>query len=275
MNSVLIVLRKETPEASRLGKEIQKYLEGQDKKTLLLDSDQDLAPGFEPELVVVLGGDGTYLSAVHKIQGQDIPILGINMGSLGFLTEVRKEEAFQAIDLALSQKLEKVPRSLLDYKLTHGSKTISSHFALNDIVIERGARTQMVRLQLYCESDLVYDLKADGLIFSSPTGSTAYNLAAGGPIVHHQSSVITVTPVAPHSLTSRPLVFPDHLTLKLRLASGDQSANLTVDGSEPQQLTDQYELYINKSPKTHTLLRQSGDTYFELLREKFKFGERA
>lgn len=197
------------------------------------------------------------------------------MGSLGFLTETKINDAYETLDLALEGKLESRPRRLLDICVRHANSSTFTETALNDIVIERGARSQLVRIQIYSGEFLVQDLKADGLIISTPTGSTAYNLAVGGPILHPEVQGFVITPVAPHSLTSRPIVFPDHMDLKIRLAAGNQTAQLTVDGRKVLEVTDQDLIKIEKSKHIHNVLRKRGHNYFELLREKLKFGERS
>lgn len=274
---VLIVHRDDTPQAKQLGLDFIRYLSNKGINAELIGYIELSKIKFanQSELVVVLGGDGTYLSTVGHIKPSLVPILGINMGSLGFLTETKINDAYETLDLALEGKLESRPRRLLDICVRHANSSTFTETALNDIVIERGARSQLVRIQIYSGEFLVQDLKADGLIISTPTGSTAYNLAVGGPILHPEVQGFVITPVAPHSLTSRPIVFPDHMDLKIRLAAGNQTAQLTVDGRKVLEVTDQDLIKIEKSKHIHNVLRKRGHNYFELLREKLKFGERS
>jgi NAD+ kinase len=274
---VLIVHRDDTPQAKQLGQDFIRYLSNKGIKADLLGYIELSKIKFDnqSDLVVVLGGDGTYLSTVGHIKPSLVPILGINMGSLGFLTETKINDAYETLDLALGGLLESRPRRLLDICVRHADSSTFTETALNDIVIERGARSQLVRIQIYSGDFLVQDLKADGLIISTPTGSTAYNLAVGGPILHPDVQGFVLTPVAPHSLTSRPIVFPDHLDLKIRLAAGNQTAQLTVDGRKVSEVTDQDLIKIEKSKHVHNVLRKHGHNYFDLLREKLKFGERS
>lgn len=276
IKNVLIVYRDDTPQAEALSQDFKRYLGGQDIDVDILSysllKDKVCAQGYE--LVVVLGGDGTYLSTVRHIHPHDTPILGINMGSLGFLTEVKLDSAYEALDAALNNRLERRPRTMIDVQVQHANKSVFTDTALNDIVIERGARSQLVRIQIYSQTNLVQDVKADGLIIATPTGSTAYNLAAGGPILHPETASMVVTPVAPHNLTSRPIVFPDHLELRLRLAPGNQTAQLTVDGRKGESITEHDTIVIKKSTHIHYVLRKTGHNYFDLLREKLKFGQR-
>lgn len=276
IKKVLIVFRDETPKAERLAQDFKRYLSNKSISTDCLNysSLESNTSNLNYDLVVVLGGDGTYLSTVGHIKPSKVPILGINMGSLGFLTETKVEDAYQALDSALLGQLESRPRRLLDIHVRHANSETYSDTVLNDIVIERGSRSQLVRIQIFSDDFLVQDLKADGLIISTPTGSTAYNLAVGGPILHPEVQGFVVSPVAPHNLTSRPIVFPDHLDLKIRLAAGDQTAQLTVDGRKALEITDQDLILIQKSQHVHNVLRKKGHNYFDLLREKLKFGER-
>lgn len=277
IKNILIVHRDDTPQAKQLGLDFIRYLSNKKIQAHLISYTELAKVPFDNsnELVVVLGGDGTYLSTVGHIKPSTVPILGINMGSLGFLTETKVNDAYEALDDALNHRLESRPRRLLDIAVQHADSSCYFDTALNDIVIERGARSQLVRIQIYSGDFLVQDLKADGLIISTPTGSTAYNLAVGGPILHPEVQGFVVTPVAPHNLTSRPIVFPDHMDLRIRLAAGNQTAQLTVDGRKALEITEHDLIKIVKSNHVHHVLRKKGHNYFDLLREKLKFGERS
>ncbi|MCX7978063.1 MAG: NAD(+)/NADH kinase [Bdellovibrionaceae bacterium] len=226
-------------------------------------------------LVVVLGGDGTYLRAVRLLQGRDIPLLAFNMGSLGFLTVHPAEEVHRLMTHALSGELEIRERSMLAAKLLRKGKTRGEFLALNDVVIERGPTAQLINTSLFSDRHLVSTIKADGVIVATPTGSTAYNLAAGGPILDPESSAMVVTPVAPHALTNRPLIFPDHRKISFRLADRGSRARLIVDGQMSAELTDQDEVRVSRSGTKHCTLREPEFNFFDLLREKMKFGDRA
>lgn len=225
------------------------------------------------DLVIVLGGDGTYLEAVRMLDGHKAPILGINLGSLGFLTENPIDELFKVLEMTLNSSMEMRPRSLLKVILKKDSKKIKEFTALNDIVLERGSRSQLINLQMLCDKMLVSEVKADGVIVSSPTGSTAYNLAAGGPILHPEAESYVVTPICPHSLTNRPIIFPDNKKLILKLFSTNK-ASLTVDGRFAYDLTDKHQVIIEKSSHIHYVLKKPSHNYFDLLNSKLKFGQR-
>lgn len=228
----------------------------------------------EIDWVITLGGDGTYLRAVSMLEGRQVPILGVNMGGLGFLTETPLKDLYKAINDTLNGKMVFRPRSMLRIDVLRAGKLRSQHLALNDAVIERGSNTHLINLEIHSQSHLVGQLKADALIIATPTGSTAYNLAAGGPILHPEVRAIVVTPVCPHALTSRPLIFPDDQQLSFRVLNHDKNAILTVDGVNCGELTPEDEVVIVRSAFDHYVIRKPSSNYFNLLRDKLKFGQR-
>ena len=189
------------------------------KKDLLISSTSEKKENFNFDLVIVLGGDGTYLSAVRMLEGKSTPILGINMGSLGFLANIRIEDSFEILEMLFDKKLEKRPRSMLQVRVKREGKVRFEALALNDIVIERGSLSHLIHLSIKVEEKVVGHFKSDGVILSSPTGSTAYNLSAGGPILHPTVKAFVCTPICPHSLTNRPIIFPDDIKLSFSLES--------------------------------------------------------
>ncbi len=226
------------------------------------------------DLVVVLGGDGTYLGAVRMLGVHAVPVLGVNMGSLGFLTQTRVEDLFTTVIATLANKMDFSPRSMLSIQINRKGKTRSQHIGLNDAVLERGSITHLINLEIHSEKHLVGEVKADALIIATPTGSTAYNLAAGGPILHPETRSIVVTPVCPHALTSRPLIFPDDQRLKFHITQKDKTAILTVDGAQCGEITHEDEVLITRCAVDHISIRKPSHNFFQLLREKLKFGER-
>ncbi len=225
--------------------------------------------------VIALGGDGTYLSAVKMLKGNHTPILGVNMGSLGFLTSVKSKDLFKAVELTLQHKMEFRPRAQLHLTIKRNGKVRDEIIALNDAVVERGRSEHLIGLAIYSQKALVSEYKADALIIATPTGSTAYNLAAGGPILHPDVKAVVLTPVCPHALTSRPLIFPDDLQLSLRLLPKSKNAALVVDGTNCGELTNEDEVVVVRHDVNHFVIRNPGHNYFTLLREKLKFGERS
>lgn len=289
--AIALVYRSETASASNLAEALTQWLKDRSYKvytapeqkqipgTLLLRSRTALR---KMGLIVVLGGDGTYLRAVRLLEGHPVPILGVNLGSLGFLTPTRADEVFAAVDHTLKNKMELVPRSMLEVEFGPGrSKTKLS--ALNDVVIERGRLSQLIRLSIQCGADFVSEIKADGLILSSPTGATAYNLAAGGPLLHPSVQGIVVTPVAPHSLTSRAILMPDNEELTLRMVGKPlpmrprrrlSMAQLIVDGQFVAEIGVDEEIRVRRSPMDHWMVQDPQRNFFFLLRDKLKFGDR-
>lgn len=239
--------------------------------TELLVSSNDLK---EMALVIVLGGDGTYLRAVRLLKGHSVPILGFNMGFLGFLTAHSVDTVIETVDETIKNKMVLHTRSRLHLTVKFKSGKRVSYNALNDVVIERGSFSQLISTALYFDKSLVNHIKADGLIISSPTGSTAYNLAAGGPILHPEVNAIVVTPVAPHSLTTRPLIFPDNKNLVLSLDKNAGQAYLIVDGQKVLELSSEDEVIISRDKVNHQMIRRPGHNFFDLLKEKLKFGDR-
>ncbi|QDK38940.1 NAD(+)/NADH kinase [Bdellovibrio sp. NC01] len=281
---IALVYRLETDKAVSLAKKVAEHLKDKGYE-VFTGPDQKLIPGTKAaktkkqldalKLVIVLGGDGTYLRAVRLMEGRSVPILGFNMGSLGFLTAHPSDTAFKVIDDALSGKMELRPRSMIFAKILRKGKSRGEFHALNDMVIERGSNSQLINTAIYSDKFLVSEVKADGFIVSSPSGSTAYNLAAGGPILHPESPVFVVTAVAPHSLTSRPLIVPDRSTLSFKLDGKTVKAHFIVDGQKATELSADDEVVITRSCYDHWMVRQVDHNYFTLLRDKLKFGDRS
>lgn len=283
IESILVIYRQGTSKAHKVALDVGEWI-GQRHLELYGKSDQEWPKGTKMahsgdldkiDLVVVLGGDGTYLEAVRFLQGKKIPILGINMGSLGFLTETRLENLYPTLEFTLAGNMEMQPRSMIEVKVKREEKVVAQCSALNDVVIERGGGGHMITLSTYWQNQHVCDYRADGLIIASPTGSTAYNLASGGPILHPEVNSIVVTPICPHSLTNRPIIFPDEKTLTVKIKKGRHNAILTVDGQYLCHLTHHDEILIIRDPCQHFILRRPDHNYFDLLREKLNFGARA
>ena len=281
--NIAIMYRPGTPEAAGLSKELAVWLREQDF-TVYSAPGQSLGSGTrkvsrrnlnELDWVIVLGGDGTYLNAVRMMEGRQIPILGVNMGSLGFLTETRIEDLYKTIICTLQGKMEFRPRSMLKIEVRRSGKLLASHIALNDCVLERGSSTHLINIEIHSQKHLVGQVKADALIIASPTGSTAYNLAAGGPILHPEVRAIVVTPVCPHALTSRPLIFPDDQLLSFKVMTRDKHGILTVDGINRGEITTDDEIFVVRHDQDHLVIRKPSANYFKLLREKLKFGQRS
>jgi NAD+ kinase len=227
----------------------------------------------DTDLVLVLGGDGTLLAVADIIgqSGRDVPILGVNFGALGFLTEITRPELFTALEAALHGRIEHDERMMLC-----GRTAASSRVALNDIVLTRTALSRMVDLDVTVGDQFVTSVRSDGLIIATPTGSTAYNLSAGGPVVHPAMDAIVLTPIAPHTLTHRPIVIPAEREVRVRAAVGNHGAEIyiTFDGQHGFALGEGEEVSITRAAKPIRLVRAANRNYFEVLREKLKWGER-
>ena len=228
------------------------------------------------DLVVVLGGDGTFLGIARRMKKRSIPLLGVNMGTLGFLTEIKKEEAHAVFDTVLSNPRVKMSqRTLLEVCLRRGGKVILNEPIVNDAVVSKGTIARMIGIDVTVNSSPANTVRADGMIISSPTGSTAYSLAAGGPIVEPHISAMIVTPICPHSLTQRPMLLADTSKVELRLRDRPGEVFLTLDGQNAVRLFEGDVITVRKF-KRHPLKLISSPTrdYFSLIREKFQFGSR-
>jgi NAD+ kinase len=227
-----------------------------------------------PDFVIVLGGDGTLLAVARIVAHAEIPILGVNLGSLGFLTEVRQDEILQALQAVDAGLCDVSLRSMVHCQLRRGEKCLASYEALNDIVVHQSALARLAGFDVRVNEKFVATYKADGLIVSSPTGSTAYALAAGGPVLAPDVQAFVITPVAPHALTNRPLVIQDTAAVEILIKDGGDSVLLTVDGQEGTSLSDGDVVQCWKSECKVKLLKLRERSFFDVLRTKLKWGER-
>jgi len=230
------------------------------------------------DVAIVLGGDGSLLAMAKAIaeSGRDIPILAVNFGSLGFLTEITRPEIFDSLDAVLNNRATHDLRMMLRAVANRGGQPFASHMALNDVVFSRTAISRMIELSVSVGDQLVMSIKADGLIVATPTGSTAYNLAAGGPIVHPAMDALVLTPIAPHTLTNRPIVIPTERGVRVTSTgtnAGDE-VYVTIDGQTGFGLQQGDEIAISKSERPMRLIRATSRSYFEVLRQKLKWNER-
>ena len=227
----------------------------------------------ESELLLVLGGDGTLLAAARVAAARGIPILPINMGSLGFLTSFLLEELYPALEDIIAGRLTISERVMLHVELERGGRAIEKQSVLNEVVINKGALARMIELELTIDQVFVCRYRADGLIVASPTGSTAYSLSAGGPIVHPAVEAFVITPICPHTLSDRPVVVGDTSAIEVKLSAGTESVFLTLDGQKgiPLQPTDH--VRIARAQERLKLIQTPNKSYFEILRNKLKWGE--
>lgn len=228
------------------------------------------------DVVIAFGGDGTLLDAAGAIaQSQaDVPILGVNLGRLGFLTEVSRADMRHSLEALVAGRTRTETRLMLAGDVSRGGRPVATHVALNDIVLTRTAPSRMIEIEVAIDGQMVYQVKADGVILASATGSTAYNLSAGGPIVHPSVDAFVLTPIAPHTLTQRPLVLPATATVTLRPMTERYPADIlaTFDGQFNVSLSDHDVVTVRRAERLLKLLRTSGRTHYDMLREKLKWG---
>ncbi len=218
-------------------------------------------------VAIVLGGDGTMLHAAQQVVDADVPLIGINLGRVGFLTDIPRAEAFAQLAAILAGEYLEERRSLLTGQLVRGGQVVTTHHALNDIVLNKGPRGQMIEFALTIDGRFVYAQRSDGIIFATPTGSTAYALSANGPIVHPQVPGIVLVPLCPHTLTARPITVPDTAVIELTLNPG-YVANLYFDGQERLEMLPGDTLMVRRASHQARFLHPRGYDYFAMLREK-------
>jgi NAD+ kinase len=226
------------------------------------------------DLLIVLGGDGTLLSAARLAAERKVPILAVNLGGLGFLTTVSQDELYSILEEIFSGKHRVSERVMLEAEIVRDGAVVRRQIALNDAVLNKAALARIMDLELRVDGEYVTTYKADGLILSTPTGSTAYSLAAGGPIVYPIVEAFVVTPICPHTLTNRPLVIPDSATIEVDFKAGDDSVFLTLDGQIGIELVRGDHIRVRKAAEQLLLVRPAKKTYYQILRNKLKWGER-
>jgi NAD+ kinase len=225
------------------------------------------------ELIIVLGGDGTLLSAARVLGGRDIPLFAVNLGHLGFLTAIRHDELYPELERALRGELRIGLRRMVDCELVRDGARMAAYSALNDVVIAKSEIARMIDLDTHVDSHFVAAYKADGLIIATPTGSTAYSLSAGGPVIFPSVNAFCITPICPHMLTNRPVIVPDTSIIQI-INHGEDGTYLTIDGQVGEPLSKGDRIVCRSSPKTIQLIRPPKSLFFDVLREKLKWGER-
>ena len=224
------------------------------------------------EFVIVLGGDGTLLSVARLIGARGTPILGVNLGSLGFLTEVTLDEMYLLLEDILSGKMIIDERGMLEAAIRREGQEIARYTVLNDVVINKGARARMILMETRVDGRLLNTYRADGLIISTPTGSTAYSLSAGGPIVYPTVGAVIISPICPHTLTNRPIVVPDDAAIEVTLRTEDEDVLVTLDGQEGHQIKFMDTVAIKKIKGTIKLILSPKKDYYQILRQKLRWG---
>ncbi len=225
-------------------------------------------------LIVALGGDGTMLGVARAIGGCGTPVLGVNLGTLGYLTEFSVETAVPALENFLKGEYEITHRMMIDWQVLRAGQVVGSGSALNDVVVNKSTLARMIEIDFSASNAPVTTYRADGLIVATPTGSTAYNLSAGGPIIYPSVGAIAIAPICPHTLTNRPLILPDTADIKLELKTHGQEVMIASDGQITVQLQVGDVIEIKKSEKTFNTILAKGHNYFEILRSKLRWSGR-
>jgi NAD+ kinase len=226
------------------------------------------------DLVIVLGGDGTLLATARALDRNPVPILAVNLGGLGFLTVVTHEELYPALEIVLSGRFQTEPRVQIEAEVIRAGKRAGSFLALNDIVLNKGVIARVLDFDVRVDGQFISTYKSDGIIVSTPTGSTAYSLAAGGPVVAPSVRAFIVTPICAHTLTNRPIVLPDTAVIEVAVKSERESVYLTVDGQVGMAVRSEDRVRIYKAASMVEIVQPLHNSYFEILRQKLKWGER-
>ncbi|MEK7374015.1 MAG: NAD(+)/NADH kinase [Thermodesulfobacteriota bacterium] len=224
------------------------------------------------DLIVVFGGDGTILRTARLVRDRDVPIVGINLGVFGYLTEVNLDEMYSAMEVILAGEFQVEKRMMLDVEISGGEETFLEGSVLNDVVINRGNLSRIIELETTVDDRYMTTFKADGLIISTPTGSTAYSLSAGGPIVFPELYSIIINPICPHTLTNRPIILPESAEIKVTLRTMEKGANVTLDGQVSFTVKSGDTVTIRKSRHVTTLVSSPHRGYLEILRTKLGWG---
>lgn len=263
MKNAVVIYNKTKPHALTFYKKTIEYLN--EKNIIILESKEI----NEADFMIVIGGDGTLLAASKRVIERSIPVIAINLGSLGFLTEIKKEEAFHTIDRFLDGNYFCEKRNYLEVTLNN-----DVYYALNEMVLSKGGlNMRMASVNLYANEIYVTNYKADGVIISTPTGSTAYSLSAGGPIITPTLNAIAITPIAPHTLSARPIIVDGNTKLSFESVDKDRELHLILDGQINLTMNEQDSLEIKMSEKALYLVKPEERDYYQVLREKLKWGD--
>lgn len=284
IKTVGIVSKPNSPEAADLVPKLLAWLEGRGIATRIDVETSIYAPGTEglrradvPEtcdLIIVLGGDGTLLSAARAIGKREIPLFPVNLGGLGFLTAITIDDIYEELQRAFRGENRIARRKLLSTEVVRDGQVIASYDALNDAVLTKSALARMIDLETHVDEQFVCTYKADGLIIATPTGSTAYSLSAGGPIIFPSVPAICLTPICPHMLTNRPVLVPETSVVRILSHGPDESVFLTIDGQVGNPIRDGDTIVCRSSSYFLRLVRPPHMMFFDVLRQKLKWGER-
>ena len=284
LNTVGIVSKPNSDAAERIVPELIRWFQSRkvtvriDQNTAQYAGTSDGLPREEVptdcDLIMVLGGDGTLLSAARALGRREIPLFPVNLGGLGFLTAITIDELYPELERAFRGEHRVAKRRLLTTDVERGGRVVATYDALNDAVITKATIARMIDLDTHVDEQLVCNYKADGLIISTPTGSTAYSLSAGGPIIYPSVPAICITPICPHMLTNRPVIVPETSVIRIITHGDDDSVFLTIDGQVGNPLREGDTVVCRSSPCSLLLIRPPRMMFFDVLRQKLKWGER-
>jgi NAD+ kinase len=279
-----IITKPNEPRVTELAARIAEWAAGHQINLFVNDRVKDSPPGTfsasareiadNCDLLIALGGDGTMISTARLVGGRGTPVLGINLGTLGYLTEFAIEEAIPALEDVIRGEYEIDRRTMLDWRVLRDGDQVGAGTALNDVVLNKSTLARIIDIDCWVGPHYVTGYRADGLIVATPTGSTAYNLSAGGPIIAPSAEVISICPICPHTLTNRPLVLPFRVEIKLQMNTREQEVMLTADGQTGMPLMAADTVEIRKSAKTFNTVHAKDRDYFEILRSKLKWSGR-
>ncbi len=276
------IIYKQNKKSLDLGNEIIKWLEQKKINSMIFPNpgEEEHHTGLynnttrheEFDLVIVLGGDGTFISAARNFAGRQVPLLGINTGTLGFLTEISLEETFDALNLVLNEQYEAIDRTMLRAEIMEDDRKTACFDVLNDVVINRSYLARVIDFSVYVDGQFLSSFRGDGLIVATPTGSTAYNLAAGGPIVHPLVPSILIVPICPFTLSNRPILVSDNSTIEVTFDPKVMNLRLTGDGQVGKELKPEDRIVIRRSPLKFRFIQSPFKDYFQILRTKLGWG---
>lgn len=279
----IIAKPQNTHAVKKILDELLPWLARQEKEAIM-DSDTASVAGLASphqkskvpalvDMVIVLGGDGTLLSVARLVEGKGVPILGVNLGGLGFLTEVTVEELFSTLEKIFKNEFVTDDRLMLKATVHRHGERVAHSLVLNDVVISKGTLARMIKLEIFIDSQFVTALRGDGLILATPTGSTAYSLSAGGPIIYPSVEAMVLTPISPHTLTNRPIVIPNNVHVEVVLKTREEGTAVTFDGQVGFSVRHEDVVEIWTADSKIKLIRSPQRNYYEVLRRKLKWGE--
>jgi NAD+ kinase len=277
------IIAKDTAKAREAARKLARWLVARGKKVLIeestavalkLSGERAQALPALVDMIIVLGGDGTLLAAARLVAAskRNVPIFGVNLGSLGFMAEVTLGELYATLEQAMAGRLRSEERMMLTASVLRSGKRVAEHTVLNEVVVTKGANARLVALEVSVDADHVTAIRADGIILATPTGSTAYSLSAGGPIIHPTLHCFVLTPICPHTLSNRPIAIPDSSVVKVRVISPGDTTVLTLDGYMIVPLRPNDVVEVEQAKRKIRLIKHPTKDFYEILRTKLKWG---